>query len=83
MAYFEPRMYRTVNAGRGVHPPKPMMHNAWSPYFQKFINFHLFSQNVFISHYFRSIYMFCLIYVLFTSPYFDHDAPCFTRIGRP
>jgi len=43
-------------------------------YFHKIYKFPLFSQNLEISPYFRSIHVFCLIYVFFASPDFDHDA---------
>ena len=54
---------------RGDYPPKPMMHIAYSPISQKITNFPLFPKNVYISSYFRSIYVFCLI-KFFGFPYF-------------
>jgi len=58
---------------RGVHPHKPMMQMGYSPYFQKNFKFTPYFR-IINPHYFRSIDVFCLIYVLIGSPYFDHDA---------
>jgi|SRR6218665_1920571 len=64
-------------------PPEPMMPTAYSTYFHKiykfpsisvkFINFPPFSFNL---GFFPS-------FTFFSLPYFDHDASCCTRTGRP
>src|SRR6218665_595668 len=66
---------RGTATDRGVHPLKPIMHIAYSPYLDistKFLNFALFPQKLYTSPYFRKMYVFCLICV-FAAPYFDHN----------
>jgi len=69
-------LFPTVQLLGASIPTKPMMHIAYfpSPYFNKIYNFPLFWQNLLIFPYFRSIDIFCLIYVFLLPPYFDHDA---------
>jgi len=52
------------------HPPKPMMHIAYSPYFHKIYKFSPpYSRKIYkFPTYFRSIYFFGLIYVFVASP---------------
>jgi len=60
-------MYRTILCTGASITHKSMIHIAYSPYYTKmtkFIN----------SPYFRSIYVFCLIYVFDFPLFFNHDA---------
>src|SRR6218665_2584746 len=67
-------------------PPKPMMHIAYSNRFPKNTNFPpiaYFSQIYTFPPISAKFTFFIFIYVFFASPYFDHDASCFTRTGHP
>jgi len=69
-------MIRTQCWTRGVHPPKSMMHIAYSPYFNKIYKFPpLFPLKMFqFFPYLSSIYVFFLNLPFLLAPYFDHDA---------
>ena len=47
---------------------------TFPPISEKIYNFPLFSQNLYTSSYFRSIYVFPFIYLFFLLPYVYHDA---------
>jgi len=56
---------------RGLHPPKPMMHIAYFPYFHKIDKFPPYFCKIYtFSPYFLSIYVFSLNLHLFASPLF-------------
>src|SRR6218665_2360938 len=73
-------MWLTTNGMyRGVHPPKPMMHIAYSPYFHKLYKFHLFQFFLINFPYFCRIYKFphyfCKIDVLLLTQVIYFFAP--------
>src|SRR6218665_3648494 len=59
---------------RGVHPPKPMMHIAFSPISTKFTNSSYFCQIYTFPPYFRKIYKFFVFLPnLYISPLFPQN----------
>ena len=63
-----------IKAGATI-PPKPMMHIAYSPYFYNIYKFHPYFRKMYTFPPISAKFMFfCLVYVFFIPPYFDHDA---------
>src|SRR6218665_3066713 len=59
---------------RGVHPPKRMMHIAYSPHFHKIYKFLLYFHKIYTFPPISTKFTFLGLIYVFCFPYFDHDA---------